>query len=115
MKSIKYTMMTEVNNGTEKELNIVQTFNDCEIQCSEATFEPNYAIAEKEAYGEITVEDIKDEKIIAPRNIMAEEYITIGDVLYLATENIPNGEPIIVGQNAVITTIEAQLHELKGE
>lgn len=52
---------------------------------------------------------------VAPRNIVSGEYVTIGGVLYLATENIPNGEPVIVGQNAVITTIEAQLHELKGE
>ena len=51
----------------------------------------------------------------APRNITAGEYITINDVLYLATENIPSGEPVIAGQNAIITTIEAVLYELKGE
>ena len=61
MKIIKYTMMTEVNIGTEEEPNIVQTFNACEIQCSDDVFEANYAIAEKEAYnGEIIVEAIPD-------------------------------------------------------
>lgn len=61
MKSIKYTMMTEVNHGTEEEPNIVQTFNACEIQCADLAFDANYAIAEKEAYnGEIIVEEIPD-------------------------------------------------------
>lgn len=61
MKSVKYTMMTEVNHGTEEEPKIVQSFHACEIQCAEEYFEANYAIAQKEAYnGEITVEDIPD-------------------------------------------------------
>ena len=50
----------------------------------------------------------------APRNITAGEYITVNGVLYKATENIPNGERIIVGQNAIETTVEAQLYELMG-
>ena len=61
-------------------------------------------------------EEANKPKVIAPKNILAGEYITINGVLYKATENIPNGEPIIVGQNAYETTIEAQLAELaKGE
>ena len=53
---------------------------------------------------------------VAPRNITEGEYITIDGVLYKALTNIPNGEPIITGQNAVETTIEEQLAELaKGE
>lgn len=61
MKSIKYTMMTEVNYGTEDEPDIKQIFNNCEIQCSEEVFDANYAIAQKESWnGEITVEDIPD-------------------------------------------------------
>ncbi len=60
MKIIKYQLMTEVNRGTEEEPNIVQTFSDCEIQCSDDNFESNYAIAEKEAYGEIIVEEVED-------------------------------------------------------
>lgn len=53
---------------------------------------------------------------VAPRNIMEGEYITVDGVMYKATANIPSGEPIITGQNAVETTIEEQLAELaKGE
>ena len=62
MKIIKYRLMTEVNHGTEEEPSIMQTFNDCEIQCSDdSDFESNYAIALKEAYnGEVTVEEVPD-------------------------------------------------------
>jgi hypothetical protein len=63
MKKIKYKLMTEVKNtyldidGKEAE-EVTQIFSDVEIQCTEANFAANYAIAEKEAYnGEITVED----------------------------------------------------------
>lgn len=53
---------------------------------------------------------------IAPRNILEGEYITVGGVLYKATDNIPAGERIIVGQNATKTTYEEQLYELtRGE
>lgn len=51
---------------------------------------------------------------VAPRNITAGEFVTVNGVLYKATENIPNGERIIVGQNAIKTTVEAQLYELMG-
>ncbi len=62
MKIIKYKLMTEVKNtyldmdGKETE-EVTQIFSDVEIRCTAANFEANYAIAEKEAYGEITVED----------------------------------------------------------
>lgn len=49
---------------------------------------------------------------VAPRNIVAGEYITVGGVLYKATDNIPAGERIITGQNATETTYEEQLYEL---
>ena len=63
MKIIKYQLMTGVNRGTEEEPNIVQTFNACEIRCSDDTFEANYAIAKAEAYnGELTVEDVPDDR-----------------------------------------------------
>ena len=53
---------------------------------------------------------------VAPRNIVAGEYITVGGVLYKATDNIPAGERIITGQNATETTYEEQLYELtRGE
>ena len=68
---------------------------------------------------EPSVQPIEDAGVprypVAPYNIVAGEYITIGGVLYLATENIPNGEPVIVGQNAIKTTVEEQLCGLKGE
>lgn len=48
----------------------------------------------------------------APRNITEGEYITVDGVLYKATTNIPNGCEIIVGQNAIVTTVEEQLYEL---
>ena len=74
-------------------------------------------IAKAEAYkGEYTIEDDGVSPYpIAPLNIYEGEYVMIGDVLYLATMNIPCGEPVIVGQNAVETTIEEQLYMLKGE
>lgn len=52
----------------------------------------------------------------APRNIVTGEYITVNGTLYKATVNIPSGERIITGQNAIKTTVEVQLAELaKGE
>lgn len=61
-------------------------------------------------------EEANKPKVIAPRNILAGEYVTINGVLYKATANIPNGERIITGHNAIETTIEQQLAELaKGE
>lgn len=71
---------------------------------------------------ECTDEEIKAQeeaykpKTIAPRNIVKGEYVTINGVLYKATTNIPNGEPLITGQNAVVTTVEELLYEMtKGE
>lgn len=71
---------------------------------------------------ECTAEDIKAQeeankpKTTAPRNVVKGEYVTINGVLYKAIANIPNGELIIVGQNAVVTTVEEQLYEMtKGE
>ena len=53
---------------------------------------------------------------VASRNITSGEYVTVNGVLYKATVNIPAGEPVITGQNAIETTIEEQLAELaKGE
>lgn len=79
--------------------------------------EINEEIAKKEAYkGEYTIEDDGVSPYpTAPHNIMEGECVTINGVMYKAIANIPNGEPVIVGQNAIETTIEAQLLELKGE
>ena len=59
---------------------------------------------------------IRYTKPTAPRNLTAGEYITVRGILYKVTANIPTGEPIITGQNAMETTMEQQLTELaKGE
>lgn len=112
---IKYKFLSaEINHGTEEEPNIEQIILDKSMSWSTA----NEEIAKREAYkGEYTiVDDSKYHRITAPHNILEGEYVTIGGVLYKATTNIPNGEPVIVGQNAIVTTMEEQLYELmKGE
>lgn len=116
-KIIKYKFLScEVNHGTEETPDIEQIIFDVRIPCpTQADYDINYPIAEKEAMGEIIVEGEFDYPV-APKNILAGEYVTIDNTLYLATENIPNGEPVIAGQNAIETTVEEQLHELmKGE
>lgn len=69
--------------------------------------------------GEFVYDPLPEEPkavVISPRNVTAGEYITVSGIMYKATANIPNGEPIITGQNAVETTVEEQLYELtKGE
>ena len=79
-------------------------------------------IFDGKVYRDMTQEEImqnealhKAPKITAPQNLTAGDYVTINGVLYLTTDSIPNGEPVIIGQNAIETTIEAQLRELKGE
>lgn len=101
--------------------NILQSEDENGVVLSEVILEwseANEEIVKVEAYeGRYTIEDDGITNYpVAPRNIVAGEYITIDGVLYLVTENIPNGEYIIVGQNAVVTTVEEQLYELtKGE
>jgi len=78
-----------------------------------------YKLADGKAV-ECTAEEIAAQEAAAgptaPRNILAGEYVTVNGVLYKATANIPSGERIVTGQNAVETTIEEQLAELaKGE
>ena len=114
MKIIKYNFCTKVNHGTEEEPQIEEILSPVTMGWDEA----NEEIAKKEAYnGEYTiVDDSKYHRITAPKNILEGEYVTIAGVLYKATTNIPNGEPVIVGQNAIVTTMEEQLYELmKGE
>lgn len=61
MKIIKYKFLScEINHGTEEDPNIEQVFLDKEIQCTDEHFDANYAIAQREAVGEITVEDIPE-------------------------------------------------------
>lgn len=50
------------------------------------------------------------------RNVTAEELVTVNGQLYKAISNIPNGGHVVEGQNAIKTTIEAELLALqKGE
>ena len=59
MKIIKYQLMTEINQGTEEHLDIVQSFSDKEMGWSEA----NEELAKREAYnGEYTIEDEPDDR-----------------------------------------------------
>ena len=116
-KVIKYQFLScEVNRGTEQNPVMEQIILDKEIACqNQAAFDVSYPIAEKEAVpGTIEVSGEFDYPI-APCNITEGEYVTIGGVLYKASMNIPSGERVIVGQNAIETTVEAQLYELKGE
>ena len=54
MKVLKYRLMTEVNHGTEEQLDIQQIFSDVSLGWSEA----NEELAKREAYnGEYTIED----------------------------------------------------------
>ena len=54
MKIIKYQLMTEINQGTEKYPDIVQSFSCKEMGWTEA----NEELAKREAYnGEYTIED----------------------------------------------------------
>jgi len=118
MKIIKYKFLScRINHGTEEQPEYEDVILPKEIHCTADNLEANEAIAQKEAYnGEYTIEDDGQSNYpTAPHNIVEGEYVTIDGVLYLATQNIPNGEPVIVEQNAIATTVEAQLLELKGE
>lgn len=83
MKIIKYKLMTEVKNtyldmdGKETE-EVTQIFSDVEIRCTEANFEANYAIAEKEAYSEITVEDDGE---VDPAPVDDDEYADMASAI----------------------------------
>ena len=58
MKIISYKFLSaEINRGTEENPNIEQILIDKSIECkTSACFDANYALAEMEAVGEITVE-----------------------------------------------------------
>lgn len=116
MKIIKYNLCMKVNLGTEENPKFEERLFPTTLPWSER----NEEIAKREAYkGEYAIEDDgqPDPNIpIVNRNVTAGEYIIINNILYKAIVNIPNGGRIIVGQNAVITTVEEQLYELtKGE
>lgn len=119
MKKIVYKVIgyLGVYNPETKEIEQLECISVVERKCpTQAVYDANYPIAEKEAIpGTIEVTGKFDYPTV-PHNILAGEYITVDGVMYKAIANIPNGESIIVGQNAVVTTIEEQLAELaKGE
>lgn len=63
-KIIKYQFLSaEINHGTEKNPKIEQILQGSYIGCpTQAVFDANYAIAEKEAVGEIEIEGEFDEE-----------------------------------------------------
>lgn len=67
MKLIKYQFLSaEINHGTDEEPNIEQLLLDKEIECdTQADFDANYPIAEKEAVGEIIVDGEFDPEPVA--------------------------------------------------
>lgn len=67
-KIIKYKFLScEVNHGTEESPDIEQILLDKEIECNtQADYDANYPVAEKEAVGEIVVEGKFDEVIVKP-------------------------------------------------
>jgi hypothetical protein len=98
----------------KEEVEIILT--PASISCkTQESFDKNLPIVLAEAYNEEYTVEGEFDYVTAPYNILAGEYVTIQNVLYLAIENIPNGEPIIVGQNAIQTTVEEQLYAMKGE
>ena len=85
MKIIKYRMMTKVNQGTEVRPNIVYTFSDVSLICTDENYEKNLAFAKAEAYnGELIVEDtcktVEEAKSVKITEIKkaCEEYIYAG-------------------------------------
>ena len=57
METVTETIKETVVTGYEEKVEVEQIFSDVKIRCTAANFDANYAIAEREAYGEITVED----------------------------------------------------------
>lgn len=57
MKVIKYKICNHINYGTKENPDVKQIIIDALIECkTQADFDANYPIAEKEAVGEIIVE-----------------------------------------------------------
>ena len=117
MKKIYYQYCVKANCGTEENLNYVDTFVDKILNChTDEEFEKSLLVAQQEAYqGKYDIEEIYEHIPTASRNITSGECFTIDGVFYKAAANIPTGENLVVGQNVIVTTIEQQLYELKGE
>lgn len=116
MKKIRYAVLgyTGVFNPDTEAVeqkesiayNIIDYSPEAEAKVKEIAYNGDYE----------SFDDEEPKTVVAPRNLTKGEYITISGVMYKTTSNIPNGEHIITGQNAIETTIEKQLAELsKGE
>lgn len=118
MKTLTYKVMgyTHQYNPETEEAEQIECPATVVVECpTQAVYAASYSIAEKNAIpGTIEVSGEFDYPT-APHNILEGEYVTIDGTLYLATQNIPSGEPVIAGQNAVATTVEEQLLMMKGE
>ena len=66
-KRMSYQYLScEINHGTEENPSIEQILQDAYIECkTQAIFDANYPIAEKEAVGEIIVEGEFDSEPVA--------------------------------------------------
>lgn len=113
MKKIMYKVLSHTLAYNQETETVEQ--KECFTEIIRDYSEANEEIAKREAYEGKYIIDEDGSRIVAPHNITAGEYVTIDGVLYLATQNIPSGEPVIAGQNATVTTVEQQLYELKGE
>lgn len=81
-KIIKYKFLsTKINHGTDENPDIEQIILDKSFECkTQAQFESNYPIAEKEAVGEIEITGEFDEEVIEPSQLDRIE----SQVAYLA-------------------------------
>lgn len=77
MKLLKYQIATKVNVGTASQPNIVRTYHDVDIKCTDDQLDANLAAAQAEAYGEVTVKDVP---------LTAEEARAKRDKLLAATD-----------------------------
>ena len=117
------TDLVEIDRGKGDRFHHAQNnYFDKPIKTDGGAYRYRLVSGQDKKWRECTPEEIAQQeeankpKPTAPRNITEGEYITIDGILYKSIANIPNGESIVTGQNAVETTIEEQLHELtKGE
>ena len=81
MKIIKYKIMQEINVGTEEVPDIREELRSVVLgPMPDSAFDANYAMAQAEAHGEITVEDIPDpvtEPPLDERNRADIDYIAL--------------------------------------
>ncbi|MBR2582923.1 MAG: hypothetical protein IKD61_05960 [Oscillospiraceae bacterium] len=54
-------------------------------------------------------------RVCADRNCSVGDVVSVDGVMYEAISAIPKGGAVIVGQNAIVTSLEEQLAKLKGE